>query len=389
MATTCSNCNCTTSSCGCTTSSYTVVPPCPPACAEVFDASCIVYTGTDIVCGSDTVISRNDYLDSVVTKIINYVCAQATGEDTYGIMTITDTDSGYTWSSIGSAIATDPEDTFTVVSGVGINVDVDTTLLAMRITNTASKYVTFIGDTGTTSALTTTATLDIEGGTGITTVASTDKVTINNTANKYVTFKGTTGTTSPSVVDDEINFAGTTGVTCPVTADTVTVSVLRWAKFIADSGNVTSTGVADQLTVTGGTGITTAIVGSTLTITNSSLNTAVTLASAGGTSLVNAGTGPALVVKGLTAGSGITLSAAATDITIRADVLREHKTSVGYSNGAAAQTITHAIGEKFVCVTAFEGNLDVTKTTVITLVSTTQFTIASSASNVTDLVILG
>lgn len=39
-------------------------------------------------------------------------------------------------------------------------------------------YLTFIGDTGTTSAGTTTATLDIEGGTAISTVASTDKVSI-------------------------------------------------------------------------------------------------------------------------------------------------------------------------------------------------------------------
>jgi len=382
----CSTCN--TVNCGCT-GTYVVAATCPPTCPEVFNAQCIVYTGVDILCGTDTVISRNDYLDSAITKLVDYVCTHITNEDTFGIIKITDTDSGYTWSNVGDAIAVTPEDTFTVVSGVGIDVDVDTTLLAMRITNTANKYITFIGDSGTTTADSTTDTLDIEGGTGITTVASTDKVTINNTANKYVTFKGTTGTTSPSVVDDEINFAGTTGVTCPVTADTVTVSVLRWAKFIADSGNVTSTGVADELTVTGGTGITTAIVGSTLTITNSSLNTAVALTSAGGTTLVNDGVGPDLVVKGLTAGTGITLSAAATDITIRADVLREYKSSVGYSNGAAAQTITHAIGEKFVSVTAFEGNLDVTKTTVVTLVNTTSFTIASSASNITDLVILG
>ena len=70
----CSNCN-STQQCGCTSGSYTVVPPCPPACSEVFNASCIVYTGADITCGADTVISRNDYLDSVITKLVDYVCA--------------------------------------------------------------------------------------------------------------------------------------------------------------------------------------------------------------------------------------------------------------------------------------------------------------------------
>tara|TARA_B100001287_G_C22675082_1_gene527228 strand:+ start:19 stop:474 length:456 start_codon:yes stop_codon:yes gene_type:complete len=75
-----SNCNSTTQ-CGCTPGAYTVVPPCPPACSEVFNAQCIVYTGADIVCGADTVISRNDYLDSVITKLVSYICTSTTGRD--------------------------------------------------------------------------------------------------------------------------------------------------------------------------------------------------------------------------------------------------------------------------------------------------------------------
>ena len=70
----CTNCN-TPTPCGCTPLAYTVVPPCPPACAEVFNAQCIVYTGVDLVCGADTVILRNDYLDSVITKLVDYICA--------------------------------------------------------------------------------------------------------------------------------------------------------------------------------------------------------------------------------------------------------------------------------------------------------------------------
>jgi len=65
-----SNCN---QNCGCS-NSYTVTAPCPPSCTEVFNAQCIVYTGTDISCGDDTVISRYDYMDTAITKIINYFC---------------------------------------------------------------------------------------------------------------------------------------------------------------------------------------------------------------------------------------------------------------------------------------------------------------------------
>lgn len=243
----CSNCN--TPSCGCT-GTYKVTATCPPACSEVFNTQCIVYTGVDLVCNTDTVILRNDYLDTVITKLVNYVCstvappasavagsafidvvpttdpvtlvttytvstdmaafeiwvapiitnqilakvlagpgidvaADAVGGtvtvshedtsavtdvssnnsgnsfiqsvnftfDTYGHVTgasavpgtvlnadnfgqfdITDTDPGtYTWASVGSAIATNPGDTFTVLSGESIDVDVDGTALAMRI----------------------------------------------------------------------------------------------------------------------------------------------------------------------------------------------------------------------------------------------------------------
>lgn len=59
--------------CGCK-DTYVVTQPCPPSCAEVFNAQCIVYTGTDILCGQDTVVKRYDYLDTVITKLVNYIC---------------------------------------------------------------------------------------------------------------------------------------------------------------------------------------------------------------------------------------------------------------------------------------------------------------------------
>lgn len=320
-----------------------VAATCPPTCPEVFNAQCIVYTGVDILCGTDTVISRNDYLDSAITKLVNYVCLHITNEDTFGIMKITDTDSGYTWSNIGDAIAITPEDTFTVVSGVGIDVDVDTTLLAMRVTNTAFKYITFTGDSGTTSASTTTDSLQIAGGSGITTVATNDIVTVTNSSpnvdqNVYTTVVGTTGTTTASSTTDTITIDGNTGVTAAVTADTVTISVLRWAQFIADTGNTTASTVTDVLTVTGGVGITTAISGDTLTVT--------------------------------------------------ADVLREDK-AVSYTAGATSLSVAHTVGQQYVQVRAFLGTADVTITTVFTMISATNVGITNASSNIDRLVIIG
>jgi hypothetical protein len=86
--------------CGCN-NTYTVSAPCPPACTEVFNAQCIVYTGTDILCGQNTVIKRYDYLDTVITKLVNYIC---TGLANVPI-TVVESDSEYilvTSSTVGN-----------------------------------------------------------------------------------------------------------------------------------------------------------------------------------------------------------------------------------------------------------------------------------------------
>lgn len=76
----CSNCN--TQNCGCASGTYVVSATCPPACSEVFNTACIVYTGVDITCTdsvsglTSTVVSRNDYLDTIITNIVNYICAR-------------------------------------------------------------------------------------------------------------------------------------------------------------------------------------------------------------------------------------------------------------------------------------------------------------------------
>lgn len=66
--------NCGTPNCGCN-DAYTVVAPCPPSCPEVFNAQCIVYTGSDILCDQVAVISRYDYLDTILSKLVNKICS--------------------------------------------------------------------------------------------------------------------------------------------------------------------------------------------------------------------------------------------------------------------------------------------------------------------------
>jgi len=72
--------------CGC--ESYLTTPqPCPTPegcpdpqpCSEVFPAECIIYTGPDIICGSDVVVETNTPLSQAFVNLVNYVC---TGEST-------------------------------------------------------------------------------------------------------------------------------------------------------------------------------------------------------------------------------------------------------------------------------------------------------------------
>ena len=58
------------------------------------------------------------------------------GTPTFRDMVITDTDSGFTWSDTGTASADSTTDSLTFVSGNNIEIDVDTTLDAIRISNT-------------------------------------------------------------------------------------------------------------------------------------------------------------------------------------------------------------------------------------------------------------
>lgn len=70
--------------------------------------------------------------DTYTLDTSTYLTSQSTDFKT---VTVTDTDSGYTWGATGSAVAEATGDTLTVVSGTGVNVDVDSTADAIRISH--------------------------------------------------------------------------------------------------------------------------------------------------------------------------------------------------------------------------------------------------------------
>jgi hypothetical protein len=139
----CSNCN--TQNCGCS-GTYVVSQTCPPACSEVFNSACIVYTGVDITCNDTTVspavpttiVRRNDYLDTALTAIVNYVCSRFNTQ----IHPTTVVDSGDAYILVSSAIV-GAQTTYT------ITLDPATLPTASIVTGGANAVVTGDGSVGT------------------------------------------------------------------------------------------------------------------------------------------------------------------------------------------------------------------------------------------------
>lgn len=243
------------------------------------------------------------------------------------------------------------------------------------VASSQNVFATFTGDTGTTTANTTTDTLTISGGVGITTSIVGDVLTITNTggaggsqnlfetiavagqnsvvadvvndtltlaggsgltittnnltdtitfavdnANKFTSVISDNGTVTPSTSDDAVTIAGGTGIGTIVAGSTLTINndAPNWLNIASDSGTATANTVSDTLTITGGTGITTAVVGDTLTINSSvSANTFNTISVNGQGDVVADSTTDTLT---LVAGSNITITTDPTsdEITINA-----------------------------------------------------------------------
>lgn len=73
---------CSNLSCGCKTDYLTTPDPCPTPdacpdeqpCSEVFDSQCLIYNGTSIICGPDTVVETGDTVQDALAQITAYFC---------------------------------------------------------------------------------------------------------------------------------------------------------------------------------------------------------------------------------------------------------------------------------------------------------------------------
>lgn len=117
--------------------------------------------------------------------------------NSFETMTVTDTDSGFTWAETGSAVASISTDTLTFVSGTDIDIDVDATSQAIRVAFTnASGYTT---NAGTVTSVTAGTGL---GQSGTSTINPTLFLAVDELAEKTGTvvgtdrLVGTTGTTN-------------------------------------------------------------------------------------------------------------------------------------------------------------------------------------------------
>jgi hypothetical protein len=317
--------------CGCT-NSYTVTAPCPPACSEVFNASCIVYTGTDITCNTDTVIKRYDYLDTVITKLVNYICntvapvTQVVGSTYIDVVP----------NTIGNVT------TFTV--------SVDIAQLDVYFANAFQNdlFASILAGPGiavATNAITGTVTISHQDTSAVNNLNSDNSgnTFIQDIAFSFDTFGHVTGASvvavsvtppndylnvqifpdSPSYVWGTDNNS-TDIQTAQGPADTLNVvagtGIVLNASTVSGTEAIRITNDAPDQTVVLNEGAGIDVTGTypNFTIANTDPGSAVTLTSAGVAteSLVNDGVGPALATKGLKANTGISLVSTATDISI-------------------------------------------------------------------------
>ena len=103
-----------------------------------------------------------------------------------------------------------------------------------------------------------------------------DDIDTGSTQNLWHTIDSDSGSTTPNSTTDTLTVSGGTGITTAVSGDTLTITNSApevnqnlWATVSSDSGSVAANSTTDTLTIAGGTGIATAVSGDTLTITGS------------------------------------------------------------------------------------------------------------------------
>jgi len=380
--------------CGCT-NTYTVTAPCPPACAEVFNAQCIVYTGTDILCNSTTVISRYDYLDTIITKLVNYICSvQApvtivTGSTyidtsavivgnvtTYTISLDMPAVQAYFSPIIAQTVAAN------VTEGQGIDIAVNPVSNVITISHEDTSSVASpltSNNSGNTFLQDINFTFDTFGHvTGASVVAGTvvpplDFAQFRISTDVGYTWGPANDPSNPQIAEvasDVLTFVAGAGINLftstvgptdaiRIEASSPASSVTLSSAGTSPSSSLVNDGVGPAIAVKGlipGTGVSFTSTLTDITVTNTDPGSAVTLSNAGtgpSNSIVNDGVGPAIAVKGLIAGTGISFTSTTTDITINSSAPAKYTTSVNLP-GAGQVTITHNLNTLAVIVSVTE-----------------------------------
>lgn len=112
---------------------------------------------------NSTVVSNHNIIGSGGTTVTSdangdITITSSSTADAFNTISVTDTDSGYTWAETGDVVADAVADTLTFVSGTNIDIDVDATNDAIRIQTTTDQHIldnhTIISNTQTTTATT-------------------------------------------------------------------------------------------------------------------------------------------------------------------------------------------------------------------------------------------
>ena len=134
----------------------------------------------------------------------------------------------------GSTTASAPTDVLTVAGGTNISTAIAGDTLTINMSGTLgdanqNAYGVIGSDSGNKTASSTTATINIIGGTGISSAISGDNLTITNDSPNiaqevYETITGDSGSTTAQLATSSLAISGGNGITTAVTSNTVTLN---------------------------------------------------------------------------------------------------------------------------------------------------------------------
>ena len=147
----------------------------------------------------------------------------------------------------GSTTASAPTDVLTIAGGTEISTSIAGDTLTINMTGTLgdlnqNAYGVIGSDAGNKTAGSTTATINLIGGTGISTAVNGDNLTITNDAPNveqvtYRTVTGDSGTTTAALATSSLAVTGGQGITSAVTSNTVTLNSDFYLSNLASANN--------------------------------------------------------------------------------------------------------------------------------------------------------